>query len=191
MTSPTNKLIILAGPSASGKTSVAKYLLANVKGLAFSISATTRARRENEVDGEDYHFLSLENFKEKIKTDAFVEYEQVYEGLYYGTLKSEIESIWKRNLTPVLDIDVVGAMNIKDNIYPQAFTIFIHPVSIDNVLLRLKQRKTESSESFSKRISKVEEELSFHPRFDAVVYNEDLQEACLFAEKLVTEYLSK
>lgn len=184
------KLIILCGPSGSGKTTVAHHLLQEMPQLAFSVSATTRERRMNEADRHDYYFLSQEDFENRIKNDEFVEYEEVYKGTYYGTLKSELERIWNSGKTPVLDIDVLGAQNIKKTFAPQALAIFVHPVSLENIKQRLSKRNTESAESFEKRIKRAEEELNMCGLFDKVVYNDDLAKALPKAEEYIKEYLT-
>ena len=181
-----HKIVILCGPSGSGKTTITRHLLDINPILAFSISATTRDKRGSEKDGKDYHFLSVQDFENKITQDAFVEYEEVYKDVYYGTLKSELESIWDQNKIPVLDIDVIGATNIKDNYAPNALTIFVHPISLENLKHRLHKR-----ESFSKRIHKAEEELAMADTFDKIVYNDNLDKATEHANIFVNQYISQ
>lgn len=185
----SGKLIILCGPSGSGKTTIAHHLLEEISELSFSISATTRSKRPNEEHGRDYYFMSTEEFRERLNSDEFVEHEQVYENLYYGTLKSELERIWRDNRIPVLDIDVLGALNIKNNYAPDALVIFIHPVSLENIYQRLKKRATESAESFHKRVTRAEEELGLVDRFENVIYNDSLEKAMGQAEEYITNYL--
>jgi guanylate kinase len=185
------KIVILCGPSGSGKTTITKHLLQMNPVLAFSISATTRNKRSNEKDGKDYHFLRVEDFKNKIKEDAFVEFEEVYKDVFYGTLKSELEQIWKKQKIPVLDIDVIGATNIKKNYAPNALTIFVHPINLENLKHRLHQRATESAESFAKRIHKAEEELSMADTFEKIVYNDTLEKATEQANVFVNQYISQ
>ncbi len=185
------KIVILCGPSGSGKTTIAKHLLQLNPILAFSVSATTRDKRHNEKDGRDYHFLSVEDFKNKITGNAFVEYEEVYKDVFYGTLKSELEHIWERDKIPVLDIDVIGAANIKNNFAPNALTIFVHPISLENLKNRLHQRATESTESFAKRIYKGEEELNMAGSFEKIVYNDNLDKAAAQANEFVQQYISQ
>lgn len=184
-------MIILCGPSGSGKTTVSHHLLQQVPGLSFSISATTRARRNGEEHARDYYFLSTEDFVQKIANDEFVEFEEVYAGTFYGTLKSELRRIWDNGHVPLLDIDVVGALNIKENYAPNALSIFVHPVNLDNIRKRLIKRATESNESFEKRITRAVEELNMSDMFDKIVYNDSLESAFSKARQYVQEYLLK
>lgn len=188
--SHSKKLIILAGPSGSGKTTVAHHLLNTNTNLSFSISATTRTMRVSEENEKDYYFLTNDEFRQRLANDEFVEHEEVYNGIFYGTLKSELERIWSLHKTPILDIDVYGAINIKKNYAPQAITIFIHPVSVENIKNRLKQRATESEESYQSRIRKAEEELSKSIFFDEIIYNEDLESALKKADEITGLYLA-
>jgi guanylate kinase len=185
----TKKIVLFAGPSGSGKTTLAHTLLKLIPELSFSISATTRAKRPSEIDAKDYYFLSYPQFMDKIKSNEFVEYEEVYEGMYYGTLKSEIERIWDSGKTPILDVDVVGALNVKKNFAPQGFIVFIHPVSIENLRSRLTKRATEGEIAFNKRIEKAQQELDMANQFDHIIYNENLGEAAKNAEIIVKNYL--
>lgn len=184
-----NKLIILCGPSGSGKTTIAHHLLKEIPTLTFSVSATTRPLRGREEDGKDYHFLSVADFENRISEGAFVEYEEVYKDVFYGTLKSELQRIWNAEKVPVLDIDVVGALNIKNNYNPDTLTIFVHPVSVENLKHRLHKRATETAESFAKRIHKAEEELGMADKIDKIIYNDDLEKALVQAEEYIKEYL--
>ncbi|MGZ5244509.1 MAG: guanylate kinase [Bacteroidia bacterium] len=186
---PRQKMIILCGPSGSGKTTLAQHLLTNMPDLSFSISATTRPKREGEIHGKDYYFLSQDEFKDKLQENEFIEFEEVYSGIFYGTLKTELQRIWNEKRIPVLDIDVIGALNIKKNFAPSALAIFIHPISLENIKSRLKQRATESAESFEKRIQRAEEELSIAPQLDEIVYNDKLDVALLETEYYVKQYL--
>ena len=183
-------LVILCGPSGSGKTTLAQHLLQTIPSLTFSVSATTRPKRPNETDGRDYHFLSVADFESKIEAGYFVEYEEVYHDVFYGTLKSELQHIWDIGKVPVLDIDVVGALNIKNNFAPNALAIFVHPINIENLRHRLHKRATETAESFAKRIEKAETELNMSDQFEYIIYNEDLQQSYKAAEVLITRYLS-
>ncbi|MCX6351394.1 MAG: guanylate kinase [Bacteroidetes bacterium] len=185
----TGRILILAGPSGSGKTTVTHLLMGLHKELVFSVSATTRSIRPNEVDGKDYYFINQEVFKNKIAADEFVEFEEVYAGMFYGTLKVEIERIWANNQIPILDIDVLGALNIKKKFPETAVTIFIHPVSIENLHSRLTKRATETPESFAFRIKRAEEELTLAPQFDHIVYNRILETAVEDADSIIKKYL--
>ncbi len=185
------KVIILTAPSGAGKTSITKFLLANYTQLAFSVSATTRAPRGAEQDGIDYHFISSVAFEEHIQQNDFLEYEMVYEGLYYGTLKSELDRIWAQGKTPVLDIDVKGAIAIQKQLGDQALSIFILPPSIEVLKERLANRNTESPEKMQMRLDKAEYEISFSDQFNAVVKNEILDTACRETAALIQAFISK
>ncbi len=189
MSDALHKVIILAAPSGAGKTTITKYLLERFPRLAFSISATTRAPRGAEKDGVEYHFLSLEKFEALIKQDEFIEYEQVYEGVYYGTLKSELERIWALGKVPVLDIDVKGAIRVQEQLGAKSISIFIMPPSVDALRERLLNRQTETPESIQTRIDKAEYEISFSNQFNAIVKNEVLETACSDAANLLIEFL--
>lgn len=184
------KLIILCGPSGSGKTTVAQHLLHIFPQLSFSISATTRQQRGGENHQKDYYFLSIEEFTTRIANDEFVEFEEVYQGAFYGTLKSELNRIWELGKIPLLDIDVIGALNIKEHYAPDALGIFVHPVSLENIRKRLKKRATETEESLAIRIERAVDELKMAEMFDRVVFNDKLESACKDAEKYIHEYLN-
>ena len=184
------KLIIVAAPSGAGKTTIVHHLLRKFPELAFSVSATNRARRNHETDGVDYYFLSTDDFKRRVTEGAFLEYEEVYDDQYYGTLKSEIERLWDLGKCVIFDVDVKGATSIK-KVYPdESLTIFIKPPSKEILFERLKNRKTETTESLKKRIARVTEELKYEDRFDKVVLNDDLEHAFLEAEKVVKDFIS-
>lgn len=185
----TKKLIILTAPSGAGKSSITKYLLANYPNLAFSISATTRAPRGNEKDGVEYHFISPAAFEGHIYQNDFLEYEMVYKGLYYGTLKSELDRIWNVGKTPVLDIDVKGAIAIQKQLGKQALSIFIQPPSIEVLKERLEKRNTETAEKIQMRLEKATYEIGFSNQFDAIVKNENLEQACLETAALINQFL--
>ena len=189
MTASSKKLIIITAPSGAGKTSVSKYLLSNNPQLSFSVSATTRKPRSNEVDGQDYYFLTEEEFHKKIQADGFIEWEMVYEGKYYGTLKSELERIWKENKIPLLDIDVKGAIRVHERFADSCLTIFIEPPSVEELKKRLEARGTESMESIQTRLNKAVYELSFKHSFSRIIVNDVLQDACVRTEKAVREFL--
>ncbi|MEN9696771.1 MAG: hypothetical protein RLZ56_192 [Bacteroidota bacterium] len=189
MSSSLRKVIILAAPSGAGKTTITKYLLERFPRLSFSISATTRAPRGTEQDGVEYHFLSLDKFEGLIAQNAFLEYEQVYQGVYYGTLKSELERIWALGKVPVLDIDVKGAIHVQQQLADNSLSIFIMPPSVAALRERLLNRQTETPESIQTRIDKAEYEISFSNEFNAIVKNEVLATACEDAANLLIEFL--
>lgn len=185
------KIIIITAPSGAGKTSITKHLLKTFPDqLAFSISAATRQQRAHEKDGVDYHFMSVDEFKEKIQSNAFVEWEMVYEGKYYGTLKSEMLRIWKEGKTPLLDIDVQGALHVQQLHPDHSLSIFIDPPSVDELKRRLSSRGTETSESLATRLNKASYELTFKDQFNKVVVNDDLSRARKEAEDIVRVFLS-
>jgi guanylate kinase len=187
-----NKLIIFSAPSGSGKTTIVQHILRKFSGqLEFSISACTRAMRANEIDGKDYHFISTEEFKQKIKKNEFAEWEEVYQGQFYGTLKSELERIWSSGKQVIFDLDVYGGLNLKTKFGRQSFAIFVMPPSIEMLELRLRQRKTETPESLAKRVAKAKEEILVADQFDKILVNENLEKACSEAEKLVESFLKK
>jgi guanylate kinase len=186
------KLIIFSAPSGAGKTTLVKSVLQKFPGqLAFSISACTRAKRPNEADGKDYYFISVEEFKQKIKKNEFTEWEEVYQGQFYGTLKSELERIWNSGKHVIFDLDVQGGLNLKMKYGRQSYALFVMPPSLEELELRLRQRNTETPESLAKRISKSREEMLVADQFDRIVINKNLEEACVEAEKLVSEFLKK
>ena len=189
MSDALHKVIILAAPSGAGKTTITKYLLERFPRLAFSISATTRSPRGAEQDGVEYHFLSLEKFETLIKQNEFIEYEQVYKGVYYGTLQSELARIWALGKVPVLDIDVKGAIRVQEQLGAKSISIFIMPPSVEALRERLLNRQTETAESIQTRIDKAEYEISFSNQFNAIVKNEVLETACKNAANLLIEFL--
>jgi len=185
-----NKIIIITAPSGAGKTSITRYLMQQFPQLAFSVSAATRQARGMEKDGVDYHFISTEEFQQKIQHNEFVEWEMVYEGKYYGTLKAELDKIWQQNKIPVLDIDVKGAIHVQQQ-YPQtALSLFIEPPSVNELKNRLQGRGTETAESLAARVNKAAYELSFKEHFNKVIVNDDLQKACSKAAAIVTEFIN-
>ena len=190
MTAPVNKLIIIAAPSGAGKTSVTKHLLKALPNqLAFSVSATTRQPRNNEKDNVDYYFVSVDEFKNKIARQEFVEWEMVYEGKYYGTLQSEIKRIWQQHKS-LLDVDVKGGIHIQEQFPLTSLSLFIEPPSIEELERRLKARGTETPASLQARITKASYELSFKNKFDHIIINDKLERACAEAEQAVREFLS-
>lgn len=186
-----NKIIILTAPSGSGKTSIARFLLKRFHNLAFSISAATRKPREGETNGKDYHFMSEEAFKAHIKNNDFIEWEMVYEGKYYGTLKSELERIWSEQKVPILDIDVHGGIHVQREYPINTLSLFVKPPSIEELKKRLETRGTESAQGIETRVSKASYELSFADQFDHVIVNDDLAKACDEAAKIVGDFLAK
>lgn len=186
----SNKIIIITAPSGAGKTTIVKKLLAAMPQLAFSVSAATRTARENEVHGRDYYFLSTEAFQQHIDNNDFAEYEMVYAGKYYGTLKSELQRIWDEHRTPMVDIDVKGALSIKEHYHDQALTIFIQPPSLEALAERLGGRGTETQASLDERLGKARYELSFAHQFDEIVVNDQLEHAYAQVKKLVEDFLA-
>lgn len=186
-----NKLIIVTAPSGAGKTTIVHHLLQTFDSLAFSVSATNRVKRAYESDGVDYYFLSTEDLKRLITEGAFLEYEEVYDGQYYGTLKKEVERLWEMGKCIVFDVDVKGALNIQKAYPKESLSIFIKPPSKDILLERLKNRKTETPESLQKRISRATEELTYENRFDKVIVNDILEIALKEAEKITRTFLIK
>lgn len=189
MLATNGKLIILTAPSGAGKTSIKQYLIQHFPNLAFSISAATRNRRENEKEGVDYYFMSVAAFQEKINQHAFVEWEMVYEGNYYGTLKEELERIWAIGKVPMLDIDVQGAIHVQKEMGNNCLSIFIEPPSVEELANRLKTRGSETAETLSARINKASYEMSFSDQFSKKVLNKDLSTACKETENLVKAFL--
>ncbi len=189
MAPTSQKIIIITAPSGAGKTSITKHLLKTFPQLAFSVSAATRSPRSYEKNGVDYYFISTEEFKEKIQNNEFVEWEMVYEGKYYGTLKSELERIWKNKRVPVLDIDVKGAIHVRQQFPSSCLSVFIEPPSVEELKRRLMGRGTESAESLEARINKATFEISFKEHFHHIIVNSDLTKACKEAEQVVASYL--
>ena len=185
------KAIIFSAPSGAGKTTIVKHIIEKIPELSFSISACSRKKRTNEVDGVDYHFLNLEEFKNKIKADAFIEWEEVYENSFYGTLKSEINKIWSINKHVIFDVDVVGGISLKKYFGENALSIFIEPPSIKVLENRLKSRNTDSNEDIKTRVNKAIEELNYKNQFDHCIINDDLNETLNNADNLIAEFLKK
>ncbi len=184
-----HKLIIMTAPSGAGKTSITRYLLDKYPALSFSISAATRQPRTGEQNSVDYYFISAAEFQRHIEDNDFVEWEMVYEGKYYGTLKSELDRIWAAGRVPILDIDVKGALRVKKDYQGTTLCIFIDPPSIDELKIRLERRNTESLESLQTRLSKAEYELSFKQQFDKIIVNDNLEKACHDTEAIIKEFL--
>ncbi|MBC7848801.1 MAG: guanylate kinase [Chitinophagaceae bacterium] len=183
-----HKLIIITAPSGAGKTSITRHLLSHFHHLAFSISAATRERRQHEVEGRDYYFMSSAEFHQKIQSNEFVEWEMVYEGKYYGTLKSELQRIWENGQVPVLDIDVKGAIHVQEQYPNSSLSIFIEPPTVDELQRRLLSRGTETTETLQARVNKAAYELSFKHHFNKIIVNDNLQNACAQAENIIKEF---
>ena len=186
----TEKLIVFSAPSGSGKTTIVRHLLEQSKlPLAFSISATTRAPRGNEKNGVDYYFLTKEEFEQKIREGSFLEYEEVYPGLFYGTLKSEIERLWASGKAVLFDIDVMGGLTIKKTYPEKTLTVFVKPPSVEALEQRLRNRNTDSEETLQVRLAKSASELEKASAFDEILINDQLEEALRLAEALVIHFL--
>lgn len=183
------KVIIFAAPSGSGKTTIVKHVLETNPNIEFSISATTREKRVNEIDGEDYHFLSIDDFKSNIKDDNFIEHEEVYDGLFYGTLKSEIKKLADAGKTIIFDLDVQGGISIKNYFGDDAISIVIKPPSIQTLKDRLRKRGTETEENIMKRISKAKSELTFCDQYDKVLLNNVLVDSFKEAQSIIDNFL--
>jgi len=186
------KLIVFSAPSGSGKTTIVRHLLHQEKfGLEFSISATSRKARGKEIDGKDYYFISAKEFKNKIKLDEFLEWEEVYIDNFYGTLKTEVERIWSKGKHVIFDIDVAGGLRIKKKFPEQTLAVFVKPPDINELIIRLKQRGEESPEKIAMRVAKAPTEMATAPQFDTIILNDDLPTALKDAENLVNDFLNK
>jgi guanylate kinase len=191
MKKQNGKCIIFSAPSGAGKTTVVQFLLREIEELSFSISATSRKPRPNETDGKDYYFLSAAEFENKIKADEFLEWEEVYEGGFYGTLKSELERIWSEGKVVIFDLDVMGGTKLKSFFGDDALAIFVQPPNIYVLEERLRKRSTENEYSLRQRIEKASEELKFAGEFDRVLINDNLRVACHQAKDWVKEFIAK
>ncbi|MBW6483674.1 MAG: guanylate kinase [Vicingaceae bacterium] len=185
------KCIIICAPSGAGKTSITKYLLQQNLKLMFSVSACTREKRAGEEDGRDYYFLTPQVFKQKIAKNEFIEWEEVYQNQFYGTLKAEIEKIWQQGNHVIFDVDVEGGLSLKNYFKENALTIFVQAPSIEALETRLRNRGTETEEKIQKRLAKVNKEMSYMDKFDVVIVNDDLEKAQAETYQLVNEFLSK
>ena len=183
-----SKIIVITAPSGAGKTTIVRHLLKTYDELDFSVSATNRKKRSHEKDGVDYYFLSTREFKKRVKDDEFLEWEEVYDNQYYGTLKSEVDRIWENGKHIIFDIEVKGATNIK-KMYPDAMVIFIRPPSLSILVDRLKKRKTETEQSLKKRIARVKEELTYENNFDKVLVNDVLEVTLKEAELMIESFI--
>ena len=184
------KLIIFSAPSGAGKTTIVRHLLSQNLNLEFSISATSRGMRHTETNGKDYYFLSPEEFKAKIQNDEFLEWEEVYAGTFYGTLKSEVDRIRNNGQNVIFDVDVVGGCNIKKYYGDEALAIFVQPPSVEELRARLISRSTDAPEVIEKRVAKAEYELTFADKFDVVITNDQLENALVQAEKVIREFIA-
>lgn len=187
----SGKLIIFSAPSGSGKTTLVRHLLQQDLGLEFSISATSREPRGNEKNGIDYYFLKEEEFKNKIEAGDFLEWEEVYSGAYYGTLRSEVERIWEKGKNVIFDMDVIGGLNLKSIYKENALSVFVKPPSLEHLEERLRLRKTDSEEKIKERLAKADRELQYAPKFDHILVNNDLDIAKKEAENLVRVFTGK
>ena len=183
------KLIVISAPSGAGKTSIVHFLLKQIEVLSFSVSACSRARRKNETDGIDYHFLAVEEFQQKIKKGDFLEWEEVYKNQYYGTLKSELKRIWREGKTIIFDVDVVGGVNIKKQYSSECLSIFIMPPSLAVLEERLQKRGSESADSLQKRVTKAKGEIARSGEFDKVILNDDFAIACRETMEVIQKFI--
>ncbi|HRO38356.1 MAG TPA: guanylate kinase [Flavobacteriales bacterium] len=189
-TGTPGKCIIVSAPSGAGKTTIVRYLLGCGLGLDFSISATNRPKRDHEQDGRDYFFITTAEFRQRIGAGAFVEWEEVYPGRYYGTLRAEIERIWANGRAPIFDVDVVGGLRLKEIFGEQALSIFVSPPTIEALEERLLLRGTETAETLRTRMDKAGQELAYSTRYDRILLNDDMQRACEEAYEVVNAFLS-
>ncbi|MCL4118288.1 UNVERIFIED_CONTAM: hypothetical protein GTU68_022613 [Idotea baltica] len=186
------RLLVFSAPSGSGKTTIVRHLLSQPElNLAFSVSATSRARRVKEKNGEHYYFISISEFKNHIKNDDFLEWEEVYRDNFYGTLKTEVERLWAEGKNVIFDIDVVGGLRIKKKFPDQTLAVFVKPPSVDELKIRLKKRSTESEDKINMRIAKASVELATAPQFDRIIKNYDLDVALEEAKQLVLDFIKE
>ena len=183
------RLIIFSAPSGAGKTTIVHHLLKVFPQLEFSVSACSRPMRKHEANGVDYYFLSIEEFKHKIAAEEFVEWEEVYKDNFYGTLKNEVERIWKKGKHVIFDVDVAGGLHLKNQFKDKALAVFVMPPSIHHLEMRLKARETETTESIARRIGKAENEIKTADQFDKIILNDKLEHAFAEAEKIVGDFL--
>lgn len=190
MSEQSGKLIIFSAPSGSGKTTIVRHLLSkHPDKIEFSISASTREARGAEVDGKDYYFISKEEFLHRVAQEQFIEFEEVYSGTFYGTLKSELDRIWAQGKHVIFDIDVIGGLRLKRKYQDQALAIFVHPPSLEVLEKRLRGRGTDSEEKLKERVAKAAKELDYAGQFDVVLTNDRLEDAFMEAEKLLENFI--
>ena len=185
------RVVIFSAPSGAGKTTLVRHLLSNFQSLAFSVSATSRPKRGKEIEGKDYYFFNQDDFKEAISEGRFLEWEEVYPGCFYGTLRSEIESLFEQEKVVIFDVDVMGGLHLKSLFGHQALAVFIKPPSIQALLDRLVNRATDSQEKIVQRLEKASKELAYEDRFDVVILNENLETAKQETLEKVTEFLNE
>jgi guanylate kinase len=191
MTVSSKKAIVVSAPSGAGKTTLVRHLLSALPVLEFSVSAASRIKREGEIDGRDYYFISSHEFRQKIREDEFVEWQEVYTGSFYGTLKSELERIWEQGRFPIFDVDVVGGLNLKTYFGDAALAIFISPPGVETLEKRLRHRGTENEDSLKIRLDKAVYEMEFAPRFDRTIVNDDLEAKCIEIVAIVKDFLQQ
>lgn len=185
------KLIIVCAPSGAGKTTIVRHIIENIPGIEFSVSATNRQKRPNEVSGVDYYFIETDEFLQKIAAQEFLEWEEVYPGTFYGTLRSEIDRIWNRGNNVIFDVDVEGGLNIKRHFQHQAMLVFVMPPSLAVLTERLRNRATESEKSFEMRVKKAEREMEYSVHADKILINDKLEETLPEAIRIVKEFLQE
>lgn len=186
----SGKLIIVCAPSGAGKTTIVRHILENIPGMEFSVSATNRGRRPNEINGVDYYFLSTDDFLNKIGKQEFLEWEEVYKGTFYGTLRSEIDRIWNRGNNVIFDVDVEGGLNIKRYFGERALLVFVMPPSIEILTERLRNRATENKKSFEARVSKATREMEYSKHADRILVNDELDKCLPNAVKMVSDFIN-
>ncbi len=186
------KLIVFSAPSGAGKTTLVRHLLEQKElNLAFSISAASRDARDGEIDGKDYYFLGVEEFKKRIRQDDFLEFEEVYRDQFYGTLKTEVERLWEQGKNVIFDIDVVGGLRLKKKFPDRTLAVFVKPPSINELQIRLKNRKTETPEKIAMRVAKASTEMATAPQFDVIIKNDDLDLAKQRAVAVVKDFINQ
>ena len=183
------KAIIVSAPSGSGKTTIVRYLLSQISQLSFSVSACSRPPRPNEKHGENYYFLSIPDFKRRIENNDFLEWEEVYQDMFYGTLKDDVERLWSLGKTIIFDVDVKGGLSLKKHFGKDGLAMFISPPSLESLSHRLRLRATESDESIQKRLDKAEKEMTYKSQFDVVLLNDDLKQCKEEALTVVNRFL--